>query len=145
MRQTESPEESKGKRDSKQACMHPSLSVDRSIVRESPKLLKESGRQKKEGKGRQGPLLCVVLCCASLASSSASNPLETANQKKKVKKKKEEGKKLVFFFCFSGSFLFLVMGSSWAKYPVPFAFWIYLFSCELWLFGSVSNSSSSFS
>jgi hypothetical protein len=28
---------------------------------------------------------------------------------------------------------------------VPFAFWIYLFSCELWLFGSVSNSSSSFS
>jgi hypothetical protein len=90
--------------------MHPSLSVDRSIVRESPKLLKESGRQKKEGKGRQGPLLCVVLCCASLASSSASNPLETANQKKKVKKKKEEGKKLVFFV-FPAHFFF----SSWVR------------------------------
>jgi hypothetical protein len=127
--------------------MHPSLSVDRSIFCESPKLLKESGRQK--GKERAGPAVvcCLVLRVIGIIISKQSlgnrKPKKEKSRRRKFKKKKEEGKKLVFLFF--RLILFLVMSSSWAKYPVPFAFWICRFPCELWLFGSASNSSSSFS
>jgi len=82
--------------------MHPSLSVGRSvgrsIVRESPKLLKESGRQKRKERG-QGPLLCVVLGCASLASSLA---ISLGNRKPKKEKVEEERRReeIGFFFVY---------------------------------------------
>lgn len=83
LRQTENPEESKGKRDSKQACIHLYRTIDRSIVRESPKLLKESRRQKR--KERAGP---AVVCCLVLRVIGIIISKQSLGNRKPKKRKK---------------------------------------------------------
>jgi uncharacterized membrane protein len=92
----------------------------------------------KKGRKRAGPAVvcCLVLRVIGMIISKQSlgnrKPKKERSRRRNFKKMKEEGKKLVFFFLFFRLILFLVMGPSWAKYPVPFLlFGFVFFSCEL--------------
>jgi hypothetical protein len=79
-------------------------------------------------KGRKGAGPAVVCCLGLRVIGVIISNIPWKPQTKKRKKVEEERRREeIGFFLFIRLILFLVMGSSWPKYPVPFAFWICLF------------------